>query len=632
MCGIVGFLNSHSQSGGKESLDSLIYMAKAILPRGPDSVGYWHDSASGIYLGHRRLSILDLSTAGNQPMLSACGRYVIAFNGEIYNHLVLRKALDQVNTGYCWRGHSDTETLLACIELWGVDSSLSKLVGMFAFALWDKERRTLTLARDRFGEKPLYWGRQGNTLFFGSELKALKAHPDFAGEVDRNALALLLRYNYIPTPHSIYKGIFKLPAGHSVTIPHGSRLTDVEPKAYWCMDDVILKGLENPFVGNDEQAVAALENKLIESINLQMLADVPLGAFLSGGVDSSTVVALMQRQSLQQVRTFAIGFDSQEYDEAGYAKAIARHLGTDHTELYVGDKEALAVIPGMPSIYCEPFADSSQIPTYLLSNMARKTVAVALSGDGGDELFGGYNSYDFLSRIWRFLALIPAPFRSALQSALSGLPLPTKLLKFREVMAARTPQDLYRQVQSHWAKSELLVLGSKEPSTLLNAVPAWPKDDNFAHWMMAVDTQTYLADDILTKVDRAAMANSLETRIPLLDHRIVELAWRFPFNMKIRNGQSKWILRQVLYKYVPKELIERPKKGFSVPLGAWLRGPLRDWSETLLGERRLKMEGYFNPILIRKAWLAHLEGKVDNSNRLWSVLMFQAWLEEQRHD
>lgn len=500
---------------------------------------------------------------------------------------------------------------------------------MFAFALWDKETRELTLARDRMGEKPLYWGWQDGVLLFGSELKALKAHPAFKAEIDRSALALLLRHNYIPTPHSIYRGIWKLPAGHYVKIPYGAGPGDVRSRPYWRMNDAIETGLKTPFPGTDSEGVDALENQLSESVASQMLADVPLGAFLSGGVDSSTVVALMQKQSSQPVRTFAIGFNEAGYNEAEHAKAVAHHLGTDHTELYVGAAEALAVIPKLPRIYCEPFADSSQIPTYLVSQMARQHVTVALSGDAGDELFGGYNPYQFLPRVWNSLKRLPVPLRRVLQAMLAGLPLPERMAKLCAVMAAPTPQALYRQVLSHWPDPEQVVLGAQEPATLLNTPSDWPQTDCLEHWMMAMDAQTYMADDILVKVDRAAMANSLETRVPMLDHRVVELAWRFPLHMKIREGQGKWILRQVLYRHVPRDLIERPKKGFSIPLAAWLRGPLRDWGEALLNETRLRQEGYLNPVPIRRAWESHQQGKADHSSRLWGVLMFQAWLEEQ---
>lgn len=623
MCGITGFFGKDSFPHGR---DVLFEMASSIILRGPDSTGIFNDPLGFLGMAHRRLTILELSDSGAQPMHSMSEVFVIVFNGEIYNHLELRRELGS----YVWRGSSDTETLLACFEAWGVANTLAKAVGMFAFALWNKKNRSLTLARDRMGEKPLYWGWQGDTLLFGSELKALRAHPDFVGEIDRNALVLLLRHNYIPAPHTIFKGIYKLPPGHFVTIPHGAVSFDVKPKAYWSMNNAVQSGLAQHFTGSDEQAVQALNTRLSESVGLQMLADVPLGAFLSGGVDSSTVVALMQTQSQHRVRTFAIGFDEPGYNEAKYAKAVAQHLGTDHTELYVGAQEALSVIPKLPTIYCEPFADSSQIPTYLVSQMARQHVTVALSGDGGDELFGGYNHYQFLPKVWQRLTWIPAPFRVALQALLASLPLPAKLSKLRDVIAARTPEELYRLVVSHWSSPADVVLNAHEPATILNTPDAWPRVDSFEHWMMAMDAQTYMTDDVLTKVDRAAMANSLETRVPLLDHRVVELAWRLPLHMKIRDGQGKWVLRQVLYKHVPKEMIERPKKGFSIPLAIWLRGPLRDWAEALLDEPRLKAEGYLNHVPIRKAWLAHLQGKADNATRLWGVLMFQAWLEEQR--
>jgi len=625
MCAIVGFspakLFAHANIGA---------MLECIKHRGPDSSGSWLDEDYLITLGHHRLSIIDPSPAGYQPMHSACGRYVISFNGEIYNHLSLRSILEQDVLTPAWRSHSDTETLLACFANWGVEKTLQATVGMFAIALWDCDQKTLTLARDRMGEKPLYWGWQGDTLLFGSELKAFKAHPAFKAEIDRNALALFLRHNYIPAPHSIYQGIGKLPAGQYVTIPVGATAADVQPRAYWRFNDAIEQGLAQPFSGEDTDAVQALEQQLSTSIADQMLADVPLGAFLSGGVDSSTVVALMQKQSSEAVRTFAIGFHEPGYNEAEYAKEVARHLGTDHTELYVGAAEALAVIPKLPSMYCEPFADSSQIPTFLVSQMARQHVTVALSGDAGDELFGGYTPYQFAPRIWAKLAQVPLPLRKGLQRLLAGLPMPAKLAKLHEVMAATTAKDFYRCLLSHWLEPEQVVVGAKEPATLLNTPDCWPKVDSFEHWMMGLDAQTYLPDDILVKVDRAAMANSLETRVPLLDHRVVELAWRLPLHMKIRNGQGKWVSRQVLYRHVPRELIERPKKGFSIPLGQWLRGPLRDWAEALLDSNRLEKEGFFNPAPIQKIWRDHLYGRRDHSTRLWSILMFQAWLEAQR--
>jgi asparagine synthase (glutamine-hydrolysing) len=625
MCGFTVFL---AAAAAQQFNAVLFNMANAIAMRGPDDAGYWSDVDAGVVIAHRRLAVVDLSPAGHQPMPSASGRYVIAFNGEIYNHLRLRQEL----LATAWRGHSDTETLLAGFDAWGIEATLKKCVGMFAFAVWDKQTKTLTLARDRMGEKPLYWGWQNGVLLFGSELKALKAHPAFDAEIDRNALALLLRHGYIPAPHSIYRGIQKLQPGHFISIPvtAGAAAEHAKPVAYWRMNDVIAAGQANPFRGSDAEATDLLEDQLCASIRGQMLADVPLGAFLSGGIDSSTIVALMQKQSAQPVRTFTIGFDEKGYDEeATHAKAVAQHLATDHTELYVRSQDAMAVIPRLADIYCEPFADSSQIPTFLVSQMARQHVTVALSGDAGDELFGGYNPYQFAPRIWNLLARLPLPFRKLAASALSRVPVSEQLKKLLEVLDAPNREAFYRQLVSHWKAPEEIVLGAHEPATLLNTPGAWPQVDSFQHWMMAMDAQTYMPDDILVKVDRAAMANSLETRVPMLDHRVVELAWRMPLNLKIRDGKGKWLLREVLYRHVPREMIERPKKGFSIPLAAWLRGPLRDWAEALLNESRLRQEGYFNPTPVRRVWLEHIAGQRDNSTKLWSILMFQAWLEKQ---
>ena len=627
MCGVSGFLLSSQFSNA--ALQSLQSKIAAIKHRGPDDSGTWFDEKQGIALGHTRLAIVDLSPAGHQPMASACDRYVIAFNGEIYNHLELRAQLESQGSAPAWRGHSDTETLLACFSAWGIEATLKATVGMFALALWDKQEKVLTLARDRFGEKPLYWGWNNGTLLFGSELKALKAFPEFDAQVDRNALALLLQYNYIPAPHSIYQGIEKLKAGHYVQIRQGQSRVDVKPLPFWSFKQVVEQGIQNPFSGSDQQAVDELQNRLITSIKDQMLADVPLGAFLSGGVDSSTVVALMQKQTTQPVKTFAIGFNEPGYNEAQYAKEVAQHLGTDHTELYVGSDDALALVPQLANIYCEPFADSSQLPTYLVSKMAKEHVTVSLSGDGGDELFGGYNPYQFAPNIWSKIKLLPLPLRKLACSVLAGLPLPDKLQKLLSVFPAKDQQSFYRLMMSHWITPTNIVKGSSVPSVLLNSPQDWPKTDSFEHWMMAMDAGQYMSDDILVKVDRAAMANSLETRVPLLDHRVFEFAWQLPQHMKIRNGVGKWALREVLYRHVPKSMIERPKKGFSIPLAQWLRGPLRDWAENLLSEKRLINEGYFNPKPIRKAWEQHITGKADNALKLWSILMFQAWLEVQ---
>ena len=663
MCGLTGFF----QLGGFSAADAKAMataMAQRIVHRGPDDGGVWADADAGLVLAHRRLSILDLSPAGHQPMLSTSERYVIVFNGEIYNHLELRRELEASNLhphprkereisfegggNVAWRGHSDTETLLAGFEAWGVEATLKKTVGMFALALWDRAERTLTLARDRTGEKPLYYGWQGDTFLFGSELKALKAHPAFRGEIDRDALSLLLRHNYIPAPYSIYKGIRKLPPGTYLHLLMGKR--EGEPVHYWALREVAERGPAQPFAGSETEAVLALEALLLESIGLQMIADVPLGAFLSGGVDSSTVVALMQAQSSRPVKTFTIGFHEVGYDEAKHARAVARHLGTEHTELYVTPEQAQAVIPQLPALYDEPFADSSHIPTFLVSQLAKRHVTVSLSGDAGDELFGGYNRYFWATSIWRKLGRIPVPLRKMAASSLSifstqawnrlyapvsGL-LPLRLRvaqpgdkvhKLAEILAASSPEEIYRGLVSHWKHPANVVIGATEPPTALTDRSSWPAMHDFAQRMMYLDAMSYLPDDILVKVDRAAMGVSLETRVPLLDHRVVEFAWRLPLSMKIRQDRGKWILRQVLYKYVPKELMERPKMGFGVPIDSWLRGPLRDWAAALLDEARLKREGFFNPVPIRQKWREHLSGERNWQYYLWDVLMFQAWLE-----
>ena len=644
MCGFAGFLDSCAGLPESEWQAVLFSMVQAITHRGPDDWGVWTDTDAGLALAHCRLSILDLSSAGHQPMISPSGRFVIAFNGEIYNHLDLRKEL----AVHAWRGHSDTETLLAGFDAWGVASAVKRVIGMFAFAVWDKTNLTLTLARDRLGEKPLYYGWHGETFLFGSELKALKPHPAFRTEIDRNALALLMRHNYIPAPYSIYHGIYKLLPGSLVTISQQNR--NSQPQRYWDARQVVADGLAQPFSGSPDDAVDALDNLLRDAVAKQMVADVPLGAFLSGGVDSSTIVALMQAQSSRSVKTFTIGFFEEGYNEAEQAKAVSRHLGTDHTELYVTPQQALDVIPLLPTLYDEPFSDSSQIPTFLISQMTRQHVTVSLSGDAGDELFGGYNRYVLGQRLWDKVSRLPVNVRMALARMITGVspegwnrllgPVQTllpmglaqanigdKLHKGSGVMMAKTPTDLYCLLVSHWLQPANLVLGATEPPTILTASGLQPQTDHFVHQMMALDMLTYLPDDILTKVDRAAMGVSLETRIPLLDHRVVEFTWSLPLGYKVRDGVGKWPLRQVLNKYVPKELIERPKMGFGIPIDSWLRGPLRDWAESLLNESRLKQEGFFNPGPIRQKWAEHLSGKRNWQYHLWDVLMFQAWHE-----
>ncbi|MDY7219410.1 asparagine synthase (glutamine-hydrolyzing) [Denitrificimonas sp. JX-1] len=652
MCGLNGFFNAHSIIPMQSVIEQMNF---SIQHRGPDAGGFWLDSLLGLAFGHRRLAVQELSSAGNQPMISECGRYVLVLNGEIYNHQSLRKQLAESGLVINWRGHSDTETLLACFVAWGIEKTLQATIGMFAIAVWDKQEQVLTLARDRMGEKPLYWGWSNDLLIFASELKSIKAHPEFEAVIDRDALTLLLRHCYIPAPYSIYKGIQKLMPGHVLQIPLQGDLSQSKaatPKPYWSLNNVVEQGLANPFVGSPEAAVDALEEQLKKSVADQMLADVPLGAFLSGGVDSSTIVALMQAQSDMPVRTFTLGFNEPGYNEAEHAKAVAKHLGTAHTELYVQPDDALSVIPNLANMYCEPFADSSQIPTFLVSQLAKQHVSVALSGDAGDELFGGYNRYVAAQKVWGPVQKMPSFVRHLAAGGLRSLSpnswdklfefakpvLPKKLQlsipgekarKLSEVLTLSSGEAFYRQLTSHWTDPASVVINGQEPITLLTDPSAWPKTDCLEHAMMAMDAQTYMSDDILVKVDRAAMASSLETRTPMLDHRVVELAWKMPLEYKIRNGQGKWVLRQVLYKYVPKDLIERPKAGFGIPLASWLRGPLREWAEALLDEKRLRQEGYFHPAPIRTMWLEHLSGKKNWQYHLWNILMFQAWLENQ---
>ncbi|PQA81809.1 asparagine synthase (glutamine-hydrolyzing) [Limnohabitans sp. TS-CS-82] len=640
MCGFNGFLGRNALPHRDDVNDVLSHMAQAIKSRGPDAFGAWADSEAGIALAHRRLAILDLTPAGAQPMVAAGGRYVLAFNGEIYNHLKLRAALG----GVVWRGHSDTETLLAGFEAWGVVATLQRAIGMFAFALWDREQRVLTLGRDRMGEKPVYYGWQGQgakaVFLFGSDVSALRCHPAFAAPINRDALTLYMRHNCIGGEHSIYQGIHKLLPGHLLTLAAGQ--TEPRVWAWWSAAELAERAVAHPFAGSPDQAVDALEALLSNAVGQQMVADVPLGAFLSGGVDSSTVVALMQAQSSRPVKTFSIGFHEAGYNEAEHAKAVAQHLGTDHTELYVSAQQALDVIPKLPTLYAEPFADSSQIPTYLVSQLARQHVTVSLSGDAGDELFCGYNRYQMTARLWGTLQRVPKPLRRAAAAAITAVPparwdslgrflpvsrLGDKLHKGAALLGHTTVADLYRGMVSHWPKPDALVLGAHEPASVLTGSQAALQGLNEVERMMVLDMLSYLPDDILVKVDRAAMGVSLETRVPMLDHRVVEFAWSLPLDYKLRGGVTKWPLREVLYRHVPRSLIERPKMGFGVPIDYWLRGPLRDWAENLLSESRLRQEGFFNPAPIRQKWAEHLSGLRNWQYHLWDVLMFQAWLE-----
>jgi asparagine synthase (glutamine-hydrolysing) len=667
MCGITGFITRDTDILRRAG-SLAASMAKAIEHRGPDDADAWHDPAAGIALGHRRLSIVDLSPAGHQPMASHGGRYVIAFNGEIYNHAELREQLENAGAAPPWRGHSDTETLLAGFEKWGIEDTLAKTVGMFAIAVWDARERALFLARDRFGEKPLYYGWTAGAFVFGSELKALRAYPGFRGALCREALAQFLRFTYVPAPRSIYQGVYKLEPGCLLRITEKSvRQPPRQPlrppasheglmlKRWWSLAAVVEGGEVSP-LRNEPEALEALEARISEAVRLQSLADVPLGAFLSGGVDSSTIVALMQKQAMRPVNTFTVGLEDVGFDEAPYARAVARHLGTDHTELKVTSAEALAVVPQLPAMYDEPFADSSQIPTHLVCRAARQHVTVALSGDAGDELFGGYNRYFWGPTVWNRVAWMPYRLRAALSGAISAVPtrswdsagrvfnawhhgsngvqrLGDKAHKLATRLGqVRSTDDLYLSLVSEWQLPGSILAPEStgpvtEPASLLaDPLPkgGLPREQlRMMYW----DSITYLPDDILCKVDRAAMAISLETRVPFLDHRVAELAWRLPLSMKIRGTEGKWALRQVLYKYVPRELIERPKAGFGIPVGEWLRGPLREWAESLLAEDRIRREGYLQAAPIRKVWAEHLSGGRDWTHRIWSVLMFQAWLQ-----
>jgi asparagine synthase (glutamine-hydrolysing) len=604
------------------------------------------NAGGDLALGHRRLAVIDLSAAGHQPMTSPCERFTLVFNGEIYNHPELRAELERQGGQFDWQGHSDTETLLAGFRHWGFEAMLPKLNGMFAFALWDAVEMVLYLARDRMGEKPLYYGRVGDLFLFGSELKSLKAHPDWGADIDRNALTSFLRYSYVPAPYSIYQNICKLLPAHYVVIRDQGRQISA-PRCYWDLREIAEKAAaEGDQAATPDASIAELDRRLRKSILSRMTADVPLGAFLSGGFDSTTVVALMQAQSMQAVKTFTIGFGEKAFNEAIHAQAVARHLGTDHTELYLSPQDALAVIPRLPSIWDEPFADSSQIPTFLVSEMARRHVTVSLSGDGGDELFCGYHRYVLGYRLWNRLRCLPARVRSTISKALMLTPtrqidqltallpkamqmplLSDRLPKLAEALNHRHGGLFYQSVVSQCRNPSDIVVGGVEPPTIISDSSCWPQFDDLRNRMMYFDSRSYLPDDILTKVDRASMAVSLEARVPLLDHELVEFSWQLPLSLKYRDGVGKWPLRQLLYRYVPKTLMERPKAGFAVPIEQWLRGPIRDWAESLLQEQRLDGEGFFDPKPVRHMWQEHVAGKRSWHHQLWSVLMFQAWLE-----
>ena len=647
MCGVAGFLMD-SKSSSSVNFDLITKkMTDSIKHRGPNDSGCWNNPSEGIALGHRRLSILDLSDAGHQPMESSNGRYVIAFNGEIYNHLQIRSDIEKNNGNISWRGHSDTETILSAFETFGIQESLEKFVGMFAFSLWDKKNKILTLARDRLGEKPMYYGWQnianGRVFLFGSELKALKSFPDIDLRVDRGSLSLFLKHAYVPNPYSIYENIFSLEPGQFLQVSLTNKMT--KTVNYWEASEIIKKGSFEEYKGTPKEAVKDLKNLLRHTIKSQMISDVPLGAFLSGGIDSSTVVSIMQEQADIPVKTFTIGFNEKGFDEAKYAKSIANHLGTDHTELYINANDAIKVIPDMHSIYCEPFADSTQIPNFIVSRLANNDVTVALSGDGGDELFGGYSRYNHIDNIWKKINYFPLSTRNLISKILT-YPLQEKSIYSRyksktltnlskriisgtNLINSETIDKLYLHVITQIPFSEDVVHDGYLKETKLDDLKPSFGDISNIEKMMATDTINYLPDDILTKVDRAAMRTSLETRVPFLDHNIVEFAWRLPISYKVKEGQSKWPLHQILKDFLPESLTKREKMGFSVPIHEWIRGPLSEWCEELLNKDRLKSEGFFDEEIVCNKWKEHLYGKKNNITFLWPILMFQSWLENQ---
>ena len=633
MCGITGFVSAPAAA---DELTRVVRgMCGALVHRGPDDAGEWTDGDRGVAIGFRRLAIIDLSPAGHQPMISASGRYIATLNGEIYNFEELRRELREHGLAPAFRGHSDTEVMLAAFDAWGI-AAVSRFNGMFAIAVWDREARALHLARDRMGVKPLYYGFvggfAGSTFVYGSELKAIRRHPDFGGHIDRAALQLYLRFMYVPAPFSIYEGISKVMPGTIVTLDPDARTT--RTTVYWSARDAAIDGVRHRFEGSEEEASRELEALLRDSIRIRMVADVPIGVFLSGGVDSSLVTALMQAESVTPVKSFSIGFDDIGYNEAPHAAAVARHLGTEHTELTVHERDALDVIPKLAMMYDEPFADSSQIPTHLVSALARRHVTVSLSGDGGDELFGGYNRYFIGQRLFRWIARTPRSVRPAIGRTLTKFStrmwdrlaprLGERVHKVARALTANDIDAMYFELVSHWNRGQGTGDGGQVVPVLDRA--SWPPLDDPIERMMYFDQISYLPDDILAKVDRASMAASLESREPLLDYRLVEFAWRLPLSMKVRGGQGKRVLRRVLYRYVPPNLIERPKMGFGIPLGEWLRGPLRDWAEPLLDEAAIREHGLLDPAPIRATWEEHLAGRGDWNYHLWAILMLQVWL------
>ncbi|MEE8515357.1 MAG: asparagine synthase (glutamine-hydrolyzing) [Alphaproteobacteria bacterium] len=653
MCGIAGFLDPTRRAAAEALEKTAGRMAATLVHRGPDDDGVWADAEAGLGLGHRRLSILDLSAEGRQPMTSADGRHVLVFNGEIYNHHDIRAALDGESDAPRWRGTSDTEVMVEAINRWGLDRALEAFNGMFAFAVWDRRESTLMLARDRLGEKPLYYGWSRGVFLFASELKALAQHPAWRGEIDRGALALYLRHSFVPAPHSIFKGIAKLLPGHALTLAADGGEDAQRIAPYWSARLRAEQSAADPFCGSDADAIDALDGLITSAVALRMEADVPVGAFLSGGIDSSAVVAAMQRVAKRPVATFTIGFFDAAFNEAEHACAVASHLGTEHTEIYVGERDALDIVPKLATVYDEPFADVSQIPTMMLARLTRRHVTVGLSGDGGDELFGGYGRYQDAARRWHRARMLPSPLRAGLRCAAHHLPadalnsgfgwLGTVLSKRRrpsrpgDRLQARLMSygaadaiDCYRPWTMHWRGARTPVIGAGNLATAFDDDLRRAPFADAVNSNMFMDAESYLPDDLLVKIDRATMAHGLEARAPLLDHRIAEFSWRLPAAMKIRNGEGKWPLRQVLYRSVPRNLVDRPKMGFDVPVGPWLNGALGDWAEDLLDEGRLKREGFFDPAPIRQRWQEHRAGVRNWRTELWDVLVFQSWYEQWR--
>ncbi len=639
MCGFSGFIDLAQSIPEADSLDVAARMADAIAHRGPDNADTWSDPPAGFAVGFRRVSIIDLSPAGNQPMVSAGGRIVIVFNGEVYNAPELRGEL--AAQGAVFRGHSDTEVILAAFERWGIERSLPRFVGMFAIALWDRAERKLSLIRDRIGKKPLYYGRIADTVFFGSQPKSFFPHPGWRAEIDRDSLAGYLRFGYVPCPHSIYKGLEQVRPAEWIDIAGGQV---IKREIYWNAPEVAETFCRKPLELTDEEALARFETLLGEAVRQRLISDVPLGAFLSGGVDSSAVVALMQRHGGKRVKTFSIGFDQDEFDESSYARAVAAHLGTEHHEFRVRPQDAIDTVPTIPHYYDEPFADASQVPTCILSAFTRKHVTVALSGDGGDELMSGYTRYEIIERVSKMAALLPQTARSLAAAMLAhtpgslyrlleslvpakygSLPLKLRTQKLVEYLGDNSEERMFRQIVSLWNEPQQLVRGGHEPSNELWDGAMRERIGDPIRRMQLIDTLTYLPDDILVKVDRASMAVGLEVRVPLTDHRLVEFGWQLPRRFHVRHGRRKWLLRELLRRYVPDALIERPKAGFVFPLSGLLRGPLRDWAEDLLDAKRVESEGLLDPAPIRDIWQQQLTGDARWQYRLWGILMFQAW-------